>query len=65
LLGLALLGAGGRAVLALRDGHVFYGANYWGAPLGAYTTIAVVVVASGVAVVWLIRRLLRGRQTDT
>ena len=56
---LILLGLGGRIFLALRAGKAFYGENYYGQPLGIYSTLAVFAVAAVIILIFGLRWFAR------
>jgi hypothetical protein len=53
--GLMVIGVSLRAYMAISNGQPFMGANYWGAPVGTYLMLPVLLVGIPVGVWWAIR----------
>jgi hypothetical protein len=56
LLSLVLVGLGTSVVAAMLRGKAVLWNNYYGLPVGTYSTAAVLVVAIGAGVIWLVQR---------
>ena len=56
---LILAGLGARIFISLRAGGAFYGENYYGQPLGNYSTLGVFAVAAVVILIFAVRWLAR------
>ena len=61
LVALIVLGLCLEVFAALRSHQPFYGLNYLGLPLSAYSTLLALAIAGAVGLVWLWQRARRGR----
>ncbi len=59
LVALLLASIGASVLTAMLRGKAFLWSNYYGVPVGTYSTAAVLVVAIVVAAVWLFQRTRR------
>jgi hypothetical protein len=59
LVALILAGLVVTVVTAAWSGQLFYGVNYKGLDLGTYSTLAAIVMALLIGVVWVMQRALR------
>ncbi len=59
LVGLVMAGLAITVGAAAVANHPFYGANFWGLPLGTYSSLAVLVVAAAVGMIGAIRLIVR------
>jgi|SRR5579859_4452691 len=59
LMGAVFIGLALTVIAAAHTNHPFYGINYKGLLLGTYSTLAVLVIAGVVGVVWVSQRVLR------
>jgi hypothetical protein len=61
LVALLIAGLALEALLALTHGRPFYGVNYWGAPVGTYSTFAILVVIGAAGVARLVKLVITRR----
>ena len=57
LFAMIFAGMWATVIFALRSGQLFVGTNYKGLPLGTYTNLAVLIVATMVLVVMAVKRI--------
>ncbi len=59
LVGLVMAGLAITVIAAAVSNHSFYGTNYWGLPLGTYSSLAVLMVVAAVGLIGAIRLVRR------
>lgn len=58
LFGAMLVGLAGSVLIAVRANEPFYGRNAYGLLLGAYSTLATLIMAALIGVVWIVQQIV-------
>lgn len=57
--GLVLVGFVARVLAAWLKGYAFVGENYWGLPIGTYSTAAVIAAVALIGMIWAGSKLVK------